>query len=147
MSPIRTSLLLAAPRFQIRNLPIANLHRRKKRLQIVRYFRASSGRVVFATKCFTAFSASKDVSHIGSIVVVSSEVRVKMMKIVRKQTIICFCFNGCVTKMRQLFQNAILLLFYFALSSFEFAIERAMLAGILTFVIIFVCFVCFYCLF
>ena len=41
--------------------------------------------VVFATKCFTACSISMDVSHIGSKLVVSFEVRVQMMKIVRKQ--------------------------------------------------------------
>ena len=83
MYPFRTSLLLAAPHFQIRNLPIANLHHRKKRLQNVRYFRASSGRI--CDQMFTACSASMDVSHIGSILVVSFEVRVQMMKIVRKQ--------------------------------------------------------------
>ena len=36
--------------------------------------------VVFATKCFTACSASMDVSHIGSILVVSFEDCVQMMK-------------------------------------------------------------------
>ena len=46
MSPIRKSLLPIALHFQTRNLPIWNLHpRRKKCLQSVRYFRASLGRI------------------------------------------------------------------------------------------------------
>ena len=59
MSPIRTSLLLAAPHFQIRNLPIANLHRQKK---------TSSKCTVFSSlpQCFNACRASMDVSHIRS---------------------------------------------------------------------------------
>ena len=49
--------------------------------------------VVFAIKCFTACSASMDVSHIGSILVVSFEIRVQMMKIVRKQAFYVLLFS------------------------------------------------------
>ena len=80
LSPIRTFLLLAALHFQIRNLPIAN--------------QASSECTVFLCllrsylKCFTPYSVSMGVSHIESVHVVSSEVRVQMMKKCKKRGIL-----------------------------------------------------------
>ena len=92
MSPIRKSLLPIALHFQNRNLPIWNLHpRRKMCLQSVRYFRASLGRI--AAKYFTTCSASMDVSHIDSILVVPFEVCVQMMKSVRREGFYLFLFQ------------------------------------------------------